>query len=213
MKIRHFFILLLLTAVATVPGTADPVPADLQFSTAAALSLQGARSDTETAGFQPGGRFDVTVGALFVDAAALHFGLRGEIFSPSAFVGDRNLKGYASVGPQFFLFYRGKAAETETVTVMPGFQAGASFLLGKYEKIANRFFYPTLDTALFCDIRSASVPELTVRIFLPFSASFRRDVPVCLNSGIGVSLLFDHFLPSTAFRPEKSSSSRSSVSL
>lgn len=213
MKIRPFLILLLLATGITVPGSADPVPADLQLSTTAALSLQGARSDTGTAGFQPGGRFDLTVGALFADTAALHFGLRSEIFSPSAFTGDRNLKGYASVGPQFFLFYRGKAAETETVTVMPGFQAGASFLLGKYEKIANRFFYPTLDTAFFCDLRSASVPELTVRIFLPFSVSFRRDVPVCLNSGIGISLLFDHFLPSTRFEESKIASSRSSVSL
>lgn len=201
MKTRRIYFLFLLATSVTVP-TAAGIPentADFQILTAATVSFQGGQSDTGTKGFQPGGAVDLTAGVLFTDSVGLHFGMHGEFYGASAFNGDRNLKGYASVGPRFFLFYRGKAAETDSLTVMPGFQAGTSFLLGKYDKIANRFFYPTFDTALFCDLRPASVPELTVRIFLPFSASFRRDVPVCLNSGIGVSLLFDHFLSSTRF--------------
>lgn len=198
MKTRRFFLGMLLFFAVTIAVNAESV-ADLQFSLGSALTLQGARSDTATAGFQAGGRFDLTVGALFIDAAALHFGMRSEILSPSAFIGDRNLKGYASVGPQFFLFYRGKAIESETFTLMGGFQLGTSLLLGKYIQIANRFFYPTLDTALFCDFRPDSFPQMTVRLFVPFSASFRKDVPICLNSGVGVSLFFDHFLPTTSF--------------
>lgn len=195
---RRFLPILLWLAAAASPAAAgDRV--DLQFAAGTAFAMQGARSDTDTSGFQAGGRFDVTVGALFADAAAIHFGLRGEALSPSAFVGDRNLKGYASVGPQFAFFYRGKAAVTENLTVMPGFQVGTSLLLGKYRLIENMFFYPTFDAAVFCDLRPAASPVTSIRLFIPFSAAFRRDVPVCLGSGIGIAVLFDHFLPSTRF--------------
>lgn len=197
---RRFFPILLWLAAAAFPASAgERNRVDLQFAAGTAFAMQGARSDTDTSGFQAGGRFDLTAGALFADSAAIHFGLRGEVLSPSAFDGDRNLKGYASVGPQFAFFYRGKAAVTESLTVMPGFQAGASLLQGKYSLIENRFFYPTFDAAVFCDLRPTGLPLTSVRIFIPFSAAFRRDVPVCLGSGIGIAVLFDHFLPSTRF--------------
>ena len=119
-------------------------------------------------------------------------------FQASAFNGDRSLKGYASVGPQFSVFYRHRIRETETSLLMPGFQLGTALLLAKYELIDNRFFYPTFDAAVFLDVRPMKTKMVTVRVFVPFSAAFRRDVPVCLNGGVGCALLFDSFLPGTA---------------
>ena len=81
---------------------------------------------------------------------------------------------------------------------MPGFQIGTALLLAKYGLIDNRFFYPTFDAAVFLDVRPLKTKTVTVRVFVPFSAAFRRDVPVCLNGGVGCALLFDSFLPGTA---------------
>ena len=193
MKLKPIALLLPLffaRAAFAQPTADERNPVDLQFAAAVSVSFQGARSDTGFSAFQPGGRIDATAGALFIDSVGLHFGLRSEFFGASAFNGDRSLKGYASVGPQFSVFYRHRIRETETSLLMPGFQLG--------ELIDNRFFYPTFDAAVFLDVRPMKTKMVTVRVFVPFSAAFRRDVPVCLNGGVGCALLFDSFLPGTA---------------
>lgn len=201
MKLKPIALLLPLffaRAAFAQPAADERNPVDLQFAAAVSVSFQGARSDTGFSAFQPGGRIDATAGALFIDSVGLHFGLRSEFFGASAFNGDRSLKGYASVGPQFSVFYRHRIRETETLVLMPGFQLGTALLLAKYELIDNRFFYPTFDAAVFLDVRPLKTKTVTVRVFVPFSAAFRRDVPVCLNGGVGCALLFDSFLPGTA---------------
>lgn len=187
------FVLFFLSLSFSLMGNSNKI-ADFQLVTGGSFLFQGTKTSTDHSAFQPGGRFDLTAGVIFIDSVALHFGLRSEFFAPSSFRNERNLKGYTAIGPQFSLFYRHKVHETSKASLYPGFQVGSAMLLARYNLLENRFFYPTLDTQFFLDCRLHHPEMVTLRVYLPFCVSFRKDTKICLNSGIGFSLLLDNFI-------------------
>lgn len=63
---------------------------------------------------------------------------------------------------------------------------GAAAALAGYEYTTLYFFYPAVTAEAFLDYIPSFLPSIAIRVSLPFTALFRRDMDYSLQAGIGL---------------------------
>jgi len=67
---------------------------------------------------------------------------------------------------------------------------GAAAAIAKYQYTTLYFFYPEIQVTGFVEYVPALLPPLGIRLFVPVSAAFRRDLEYAVAGGIGLGVSY-----------------------